>query len=161
MTRNSIVIGIDPGYDRVGWAIGYWQSARFQLIDAGCIQTSKKQHRFQRYTVIAKAVGELIERYQPSDAVLETLYFARNVSTALPVAEARGVILSALLRSGVSCHELTPNQVKLAVTGNGHADKVAMQKMVQLQLGDQLRQFTQPLLDDVVDAIGVAMSCRV
>lgn len=158
---NQIILGIDPGYDRFGWAIIYSQAGQLRLIDCGCIETDKKASRFGRYAHVQDFLTKIIEHYHPTVAGLEQLFFSRNVSTALPVAEIRGLAIAVLLRHQVEILEFNPGTVKSAVAGNGKADKAAMRKMVLIQLGNvdpAVRQRVETALDDTVDAIGVALT---
>lgn len=155
------ILGIDPGFDRVGWAVMKQVSGQTQLIDCGCIVTNRKLSRFQRYQEIEQQLTQIIQVYAPSVVGIEQLYAARNTTTVIPVAEARGIIIACLLRAALEIHELNPSTVKSAVTGHGRADKQAMKKMVLLQLGSiptQLRIKLDKTLDDTIDAIGIALT---
>lgn len=152
MKQTPLCIGIDPGYDRVGWAIGKISNP-LDVIEYGCIETDKKQSLFERYAQIGKVIKNLCEKHHPSEAAIETLYFSRNTSTALPVSEARGVIIGQLL-DNCKIFEYSPGTIKLAVTGSGRAPKTAIDKMVRMQLN--LRK--QPELDDTMDALAVLLT---
>jgi crossover junction endodeoxyribonuclease RuvC len=124
-----------------------------------CIQTSKDWSLTERYTEIDKQLSAIITKHTPSEAALESLFFFKNITTAMHVSEARGVILSSLLRHQVTCFEYTPLQVKQSVTGYGRADKSAVERMVEMQLGSQMKELKKPkLLDDTLDAIAVALT---
>lgn len=161
-TAPQVVIGIDPGYDRLGWAIVKSTSgAQWTLIDCGCIQTSKTMSRFDRYKQLENHLSQVLAHFKPSKAGIEQLFSARNTTTVIPVAEARGIILSCLFRQNVEIVELNPGTIKSAVTGNGRADKVAMRKMIMMQLTNispELRQKVDHSIDDTVDAIGAAVT---
>ena len=144
---NPLVLAIDPGYDRVGWAVGVKNKRKPQLVDLGLIQTSKTDNIFLRYQQIAKELRAITEKFQPKEVAIEKLYFAKNVKTAIKVAEARGVIINLLLKAGLPIFEYDPTQIKQTVTGNGHADKKAVAKMLKLQLGAD-----ENLNDDALDA---------
>ncbi len=162
MTHRSLpvtIIGIDPGYDRVGWCVGAALGSELKLIDVGCIETTKKLALTQRYQEIDQQLQEIVEKYTPTEAALESLFFAKNVTTAMHVSEARGVILSVFFRSQLSCYEYTPLQIKQSVTGYGRADKSAVERMVEMQLGSQLKQLNKPkLLDDALDAMAIVLT---
>lgn len=149
---QPICIGIDPGFDRVGWAVGTVGSS-VKVLAYGCIQTSEELSQTQRYLSIITQLKSIIEEHNPTEAALETLYFARNVSTALPVSEARGIILSQLIPT-CSIAEYAPGTIKLAVTGHGRATKSAVEKMVRLQL----KLHSKPELDDTMDALAVLLT---
>lgn len=150
--KQPICIGIDPGFDRVGWAVGSVGSS-VEVLAYGCIQTSKKLSQTQRYQSIMTQLSTVLSEHKPTEAALETLYFARNVSTALPVSEARGIILSQLIPT-CSIAEYAPGTIKLAVTGHGKATKAAVEKMVRLQL----KLHSKPELDDTMDALAVLLT---
>ena len=155
-TTPTIFMGIDPGFDRMGWAVGLWSGQKWQQLDYGCLITDPKATIFERYQQLQKDLGELVTEFKPQVAGVETLFFSTNRTTALRVSEARGVIIAELLRAGVQIEELHPNQIKLAVTGNGHADKTAVAKMVRLglQLGEQA------IIDDAMDALAGLITCQ-
>lgn len=158
---NEIVLGIDPGFDRFGWSIVLSKGAEQQLIDCGCIETDRKTSRFERYEHIQQFLTQIIQHYKPTAAGIEQLYFSKNVSTALPVAEIRGLAIATLLRFNIEIREFNPGTIKSAITGNGKADKEAMRKMVLLQLAnpDQaVKERIANALDDTIDAIGVALT---
>ncbi len=152
----TVFMGLDPGYDRIGWAIGSWAKTHWQELDYGCIITDPDQPIFDRFKQIQADVAEILTEFHPAVVGIETLFFSSNKTTALRVSEARGVILAELLRAGIEVRELNPNQIKLAVTGNGHADKTAVAKMVRLglQLGEQ------PIIDDAMDALAALLTCQ-
>lgn len=155
------IIGIDPGFDRIGWAVFHRQGATMHLIDCGCIQTTKQLSRLERYLELEQQLTQILDKHQPTTAGIEQLYAARNTTTVIAVAEARGIILSCLLKHTKQIHELNPSTVKSAVAGSGRADKVAMKKMVLLQLGKidpTLRTKVEKTLDDTIDAIGIALT---
>jgi crossover junction endodeoxyribonuclease RuvC len=153
-------LALDPGYDRLGWAIGDIKSGQVTLIACGCITTNKKANQAERYLSLDQQLSQLITTHQPTQAVIETLFFSSNKTTALKVAEARGVILSCLVRHHLTYTDINPMTVKVAVTGYGQADKAAVTKMVKLQLGSQLgSQLAQTkLLDDTLDALAMLLS---
>lgn len=149
------ILGLDPGYDRVGWAVGTAQGQKNTLLGYGCILTTKTKKIFERYKEIDQELSKIITQFNPTEAALETLFFARNTSTALSVSEARGVLLARCLQHNLSISEYKPSQVKLSVAGSGRADKTAVAKMVYL-LGHI--KATEKLLDDTTDAIAVFLT---
>jgi crossover junction endodeoxyribonuclease RuvC len=154
MSTNPIIIGIDPGYDRVGLAIGQKSGEKWQLLAYQCIQTDKKADLFKRYKEISDQLDVLLEKYQVQEAGIESLFWFKNQSTALDVSEARGVILSSLFRHSVKIAQYTPLQIKQSLTGYGRADKKAVEKMVRLELN-----LEGPVIDDTIDALAV-MICH-
>ena len=146
------VIAFDPGYDRLGWAVGKVISGKLQVTSYGCIRTDKNLKLFSRYEIIINELNKLIKKYQPTQAAIESLFFFSNQKTALKVAEVRGIIFSCLIQKNISIVEYTPLQIKQAVTGYGRADKKAVEKMVRLQL--QIPT-SEKLIDDTLDALGV------
>lgn len=149
-----IVLGIDPGYERLGWGILDKTAGKYVLIDCGIIQTEKKFKHAERLVQIHAQLSKVIDNYSPEVAVIESLFFATNAKTAIKVAEARGVIVLSCSEKKLEIRELTPLQIKSAVTGDGHADKKAVEKMVRLQL----KNLPSKLLDDTLDAIAAALS---
>jgi len=155
------ILGIDPGYDRLGWAIIEHSGSETQLIECGCIQTNKKADRFTRYQQLEAELELIVTQHQPMLASIEQLYAGQNTSTVIAVAEARGIVIGLLLRHQLSIRELNPSTVKLAVAGHGRADKAAMKKMIMLQIGKLSPRLQQKLateLDDTFDAIGLALT---
>jgi crossover junction endodeoxyribonuclease RuvC len=148
------LLGIDPGYDRVGWCIGTARGIDIQIVEYGCIQTTAKDDLVSRYQQIDQELAEIIQKYQPQEAAIESLFFSKNQKTAMHVSEARGVILSVIFRHNVGFAEYTPLQIKQAVTGFGKAEKSAVERMLRMQY--KLGQ--QKILDDAMDAIGVMVT---
>lgn len=152
-----ILLGIDPGYDRVGWAVGELLPAgKVHVLDFGCITTSAKDSLFDRYQVLLQELTRLLETHQPDETAIEMLYFSKNTTTALKVSEARGIIISACMQKASEIFEYNPMTIKQAVTGSGTADKRAVTKMVQLQM--QLPQKSQKILDDTMDALAILLT---
>lgn len=147
------ILGIDPGTARTGYAIV--DSVNHQLIvrDLGCITTEKHQTQAEKLVEISNSLTELLEMWKPQEVAIEKLFFAKNVTTAVTVAQARGVVLCAVEQRGLAHAEYTPKEIKLAVCGSGSADKKAVQKMVQLICN--LKSI--PQIDDAADAIAAAI----
>ncbi|HZZ98633.1 MAG TPA: crossover junction endodeoxyribonuclease RuvC [Candidatus Saccharimonadia bacterium] len=146
------ILGIDPGYDRVGWAVVAVDGQKLSVVKSGCI-VSESKNIFDRYMNIFHTLVNSVKELKPAECGIESLFFERNVSTAMRVSEARGVIIMALLQGGVSVHEYTPLQIKAAVTGNGRATKPEVERMVKLLT----KLEKMPKLDDEVDAIAAAI----
>lgn len=153
---NSVrVIGIDPGYERVGVAIVEKQNGKEILLFSDCIRTDKALPHAERLATIARALETIILKYEPTTLAAETLFFENNAKTAMRVAEARGVILTAGSLRDMKVCEYTPLQVKSAVTGDGRADKRQIMRMVSILI----KLPTKKMLDDEYDAIAVALTC--
>lgn len=149
---EPITLGIDPGTARLGYGIIAGNTTP-RALDYGIIETTAEAEMAERLRDIYAGMLELLDRYQPSVVAVEQLFFARNVTTALSVGQARGVVLLAAAQHGVKVTEYTPMQVKQAVVGYGKADKHQMQTMVRTILG--LRSMPKP--DDAADALAIAL----
>jgi crossover junction endodeoxyribonuclease RuvC len=149
------ILGIDPGLASVGYGIVESKGGRLRHIDHGCIETKKDQSTAERLCAIFDEINDLIRKWEPNTAGMESLYFWRNVSSALPVAEAKGVIRLAFARSGVDLVEYSPTAIKQAVSGSARAEKEQVQEMVRVLLGLKNR----PRPDHAADALAAAI-CR-
>ncbi len=148
-----IVIGIDPGLARVGYGV-LRKGERFPApLAFGCIETGGDRSPPERLLEIHARVSALLDEYDPAWVVLEKLFFSRNVTSAMRVSEARGVILLAAEQHGVGIAEYTPNQIKQAVTGSGRADKHQVQEMMRRLL--RLDEIPRP--DDAADGLAIAL----
>lgn len=150
------IIGIDPGLANAGWGILDVNGNRLTYVAHGSIKTEANIPTPIRLKEIYTNLQIITEKYKPDEAGMETLYFAKNVKSALPVAEARGVLTLGLVMSGLIVGEYTPLQIKQAVVGNGRADKNQVQQMVKLLLG--LEKIPKP--DHASDALAAAI-CHV
>lgn len=147
------VLGVDPGFDRLGLAIIEGDPSRPTHIWSDCVRPAKGADE-ARLAAVTEAVLTAITEYAPDALALETLYFSTNKKTAMAVAEARGAVLSAAGTRRVPVLEFSPAQVKLAVTGYGAADKKAIAQMLPklITLPPKKR------LDDEFDAIAIAIA---
>src|SRR3989339_921403 len=118
-----IILGIDPGFARMGWGVISKTGTKFSLVDYGCLETFKGINISDRLEMIFNGISKVINKYNPDLAGIETLFFNTNAKTAVKVGEARGAILVALKKSGVKICDVTPLQVKQAVAGYGRAEK--------------------------------------
>jgi crossover junction endodeoxyribonuclease RuvC len=150
MTR---VIGIDPGLANTGWGVLEADGSRLSHIDHGTVSTSSETEEQQRLLAIYTAVQRLIRTYKPHLLGIEALYFAKNRRSAIPVAQARGVVLVASAQEGVVTRSHTPQDIKQALTGNGRAEKHQVQEMVRVLLG--LPEIPSP--DHAADALAAAI----
>ena len=147
------ILGIDPGIGRMGYAVVVVQGAALRLVVCDVVTTPATLAYPQRLLQVYDHLSALIAQYTPQEAAIESLFFGHNVSTAMPVAQARGVALLALVQQGVSIAEYTPNEVKLAVTGYGSAKKAQVGEMVRRLL----HLSSIPHLDDAADAAAIAI----
>ena len=147
------IIGIDPGTARTGYAIIEIHGRNSNVLDLGCITTKKTATQAEKLLEIACNIEELIEKWHPDQAAIERLFFSQNVTTAVTVAQARGVILETIARRGIIHAEYLPREIKLSVCGTGAADKKSVQKMVQIICNLKAK----PQIDDAADAIAVAL----
>lgn len=147
------ILGIDPGFGIVGYSVIEYNDNSFQLIKAAAIQTKPNSDFNKRLCTIYEELDKVIKEYNPTEAAVETIYFNKNTKTAIAVAEARGVILLKLKQANVNIGEYTPLQVKQAVTGYGRAEKKQVEEMTQRLLNLK----TMPKLDDVTDAMAIAV----
>lgn len=145
------VLGIDPGYNIVGF--GVVESNGNKVIDYGVITTPKEMPMSERLLIIYKAMQEIVENFKPDQVAFEELFFNHNQTTAVPVAQARGVAVLACKQWTENLYEYTPLQIKQALTGIGRAEKKQVQFMVKSILG--LDSIPKP--DDAADALAVAL----
>lgn len=153
MANERIVLGIDPGLATVGFGLVRFRDNRPELIDFGTITTSPDLDFSERLLIIQRDLDELLKRYAPTEAYVEELFFSSNTKTAMSVAHARGVIMTSLTSFGLKPKGLTPNQVKLSVTGDGSADKKQVQSMLKIHFG--LTEIPRP--DDAADALAIGL----
>ena len=147
------ILGIDPGLAIVGYCILDANDNNYNLITSGSVQTQKNMTDSYRLLEIFNDLSEIINTYKPDVASIEKLYYFRNQTTIIPVAEARGVIMSALEKFKIPIFEYTPMEVKQVLTGFGRADKKEVEKMVKIILQSDVL----PKLDDTIDSIAIAI----
>ena len=148
-----IIFGLDPGYAIVGYGIIEYKANKFRVIDYGAITTSKDDDLNDRLLQIYNQLTVLIDTYKPDALSIEQLFFNTNSTTAIGVAQARGICVLAAKQHNMSIAEYTPLQVKQAVTGYGKAVKKQVQEMTRMLLN--LREVPKP--DDTADALAVAI----
>jgi crossover junction endodeoxyribonuclease RuvC len=148
------VLGIDPGFGRMGWAVLEGNKAKQVLVECGCLETSPDDSLNVRLEEIYDHVSELIKKYKTDEAAVEDIFYFKNQKTVIGVGQARGVILLAIVKNKVKCFNYTPLQIKRAITGYGQADKRQMQFMVRSLLGLK----TKVKSDDAADAIAVGLT---
>ena len=147
------IMGIDPGMAIVGYGLVEFDGEECTLLHSGSIQTDKTKHEAARLLEIYNDMETLVQMYKPDAASIEKLFFFKNQTTVMPVAHARGVILTVLEKYGIPIFEYTPMEVKQVLTGYGRADKKEVEQMVKYTLGTE----ELPKLDDTVDAIAIAI----
>lgn len=148
-----IILGIDPGYATVGYGVVKVQNSRYQSLEHGAVVTKAEEEFGRRLEIIYERIGEILANWKPDSVSIEKLFFTNNKTTAIGVAEARGVILLAAQKAGVAVYEYTPMQVKQAVTGYGQAKKPQVMEMTRRLLC--LAQVPKP--DDTADALAMAI----
>ena len=147
------ILGIDPGLGIVGYSLIEYNGETPVLLHSGSVQTQNGARESYRLAEIFDDMTSIVEKYKPDCAAVEKLFFFRNRTTVMPVAHARGVILTVLEKHGVPIYEYTPMEVKQVLTGYGRAEKKEVEQMVKLTLGVE----TLPKLDDTVDSIAIAI----
>jgi len=149
-----LALGLDPGTATTGYGlVRLLEDGGLQAVDYGVIETSKDTPAPQRLSQLYQRLNNILRLHRPETCAVEKLFFQKNISTAMAVGQARGVLLLALSEAGLAVAEYTPNEVKQAVTGYGSADKRQVQEMVRVQLAlDGL-----PKPDDAADALAIAI----
>ena len=152
----SVVLGIDPGLAATGYGVLAVYGSRIRMLTAGVIRTPAGTEHGRRLLALSESLQAVVTEHRPAEAAIEELFFSKNVRTALPVAQARGVIILVLAQSGVPCSEYSPGAVKLAVAGHSRAPKEQIIRSVRLVLG----LGGEPSSDHSADALAVAL-CHV
>ena len=148
------ILGIDPGTGIVGFGVIDSDGRKHTMVDAGVIRTPAHQRLELRLKTIFDGITEIIIANKPKVMVIEKLFFARNVTTAMSVSHARGVIMLAGVQAGLEIVEFTPLQIKSALTGYGRAEKAQITEMVRVLLNLK----TNPKPDDCADALAAALT---
>ena len=146
------VLGVDPGFDRVGVAI----LAENKVIFSDCIETNRKLPHEERLFEIGGKVRKIIKKWRPSTLAIESLFFNQNITNALKVSEARGVIIYEAMQARLKIFEYSPQAIKIAVTGYGKADKRQITTMVKKLVN--LEEKLSKRLDDEIDAIALCIT---
>ena len=147
------ILGIDPGYAIVGWGIVDFHGGRFTTVAYGAVTTPAGQEFPKRLETIHSDLNQLIDKYKPDELSIEKLFFNTNSTTAIDVAQARGVIVLTAEKDGLEINEYTPLQVKQSVVGYGRAEKMQVMQMTKSLLG--LEKIPRP--DDAADALALAI----
>jgi crossover junction endodeoxyribonuclease RuvC len=149
-----IVVGIDPGLARVGYGVLKKAGNKTEYLSHGCITTDSGAASHEaRLKKIYEEITDLFHCREPRCAAVEKLFFTKNITSAMGVAEVRGVILLACAENAIPVYEYTPNQVKQAVTGSGKADKKQVQEMIKRLL----HLDAVPTPDDAADGLSIAL----
>lgn len=148
-----IILGIDPGTVRIGYGFIEKRGGKLIHLESGLIKLAGDSH-LDRLVSLEKNLDVLLQRFQPDKTGIEKLFFVKNRKTAFSVAEARGIILKLIAEKTITLKEVTPREVKLAVTGDGGASKQAVARMVRFFLSLN----SDRLIDDVTDALAVAIA---
>lgn len=151
-----VILGVDPGTAATGYGVIKKVKNRLEYMDYGVIQTSPSSLMPKRLLILSEGLNKLIKRHRPEIMAVENVYFFKNLKTAFPVSQAKGVILLAAAKNNIKVLEITPLQVKMGVVGYGRADKKQVQKMVQVLLN--LKEIPKP--DDAADALAIAVCCH-
>lgn len=147
------ILGIDPGSGIIGFGL-VQKGSKPKMLDAGVVRTTIGDADANRLVELYESMKELINELKPDVAAVEKLFFVQNVTTGMKVSQARGVILLAIAEAKIPIYEYSPNEIKMAMTGYGHAKKAQIQEMVRGQLG--LKKKPSP--DDAADALAVALT---
>ena len=155
-----IILGIDPGTATTGFGVLKTESKKVKLkvLDYGCIITSPDSSPGDRLKKINNELNKLIKKYRPKIMAVESLYFFKNLKTAMPVSQAKGVILLTAAKKKIPVYEFTPLQVKMTMTGYGRAEKKQVQEMVKTLLNlEKKPKDINKRKDDATDALGIAL----
>lgn len=155
-TQSNTILAIDPGFDRVGIAVLSPEGRGQKLLHSECLETKKSLPREARLFSLGLRIKEVIALWQPTELAIEKLFFNQNTSSALGVAEARGIIIFQAMEAGMTVHEYSPQDVKIAVTSYGKADKSQMEFMTRKLV--KIEDSKKKKLDDELDAIAVGIT---
>jgi crossover junction endodeoxyribonuclease RuvC len=151
----ALVLGIDPGTATTGYGlVRERQDGSLEMVAYGTIQTPAGEAAHKRLLMLHEQIKEILLLHQPDSCAVEKLFFQRNISTAMAVGQARGVVMLAIAKAGLEVFEYTPNEVKQAVAGYGSAQKRQVQEMVRTLL--MMEELPKP--DDAADALAVAIT---
>ena len=158
-TNTTRVIAIDPGYERIGIAVVEKKSREKEvLLFSECFKTSAKLSHDKRLALLGGEIARVIAQYSPTDMAIEELFFNENTTTALKVAEARGVVVYEAANAALEIYEYTPQEIKMAVTGYGRSDKSQVTSMVQKLISIPTKNNSKKIIDDEFDAIAIGLT---
>ncbi len=147
------ILGIDPGFERCGFALLEKNKQKISIENFGVIRTKSQTNFTDRLHEIGRDFIQILEKHKPEIIAIEDLFFAKNVTTGIKVAEVRGMILYLASEAGCIIYEPKPVEIKKTFTGNGQATKSEMYKMTQLLFS---LKSSEKILDDAIDAIAIA-----
>ena len=151
------ILGVDPGYGRCGIAlVAHESGTNDRVLESHCIETSGELEFAARLHCVVQEFREWIKKHKPDLCAMERLYMTKNQKTAMQVAEVRGALLLAAYEHNLPVHELGPNEVKVAITGNGRANKEQVSTMID-RMG-LLQGKKTPVFDDEYDAVAIAIT---
>ncbi len=149
-----IILGLDPGLATMGFGVvEKLKNDDTVALDYGVVNTPKNESLPVRLAMLEEGINRILEKYKPEEIAVEELFFSKNITTGIPVAHARGVMLLTCIKYCGRLYEYTPNQIKQSLTGYGKADKVQMMHVVTSLL--HLNKIPRP--DDAADALAVAL----
>ena len=149
-----IILGLDPGLATMGYGlVEKLKNDDTKVIDYGVVLTPKDESLPVRLAMLEEGINKILDKYKPDEIAVEELFFSKNITTGIPVAHARGVMLLTCIKYCGKLYEYTPNQIKQSLTGYGRADKMQMQRVVTSLL--HLTKIPRP--DDAADALAVAL----
>lgn len=153
MANDRTILGIDPGLAHTGWGLVAQAGSRLSCVAYGCVTTSGGSPMGERLLKIHDQISAVIERFHPTCVGIETVWFGANITAAIATGQARGAALVACAAAGLEVGEYSPNQIKLSVVGEGHADKAQIQYMVRRILALD----SDPRPDHAADALAAAI----
>ena len=149
-----IILGLDPGLATMGYGVIEKQKNDNNVaVDYGVVLTPKNESLPVRLAMLEEGANKILNKYKPDEIAVEELFFVKNITTGIPVAHPRGVMLLTCIKYCGKLYEYTPNQIKMSLTGYGRADKIQMQQVVTSLL--HLKKVPRP--DDAADALAVAL----
>ena len=148
------ILGIDPGYERLGIAVLEKKSGKERVLFSACFKTSPKLEFPERLNLVGEEIERIIQKYKPEVLAIETLFLNTNQKTAMRVAEVRGVALNEAVKRNLKVFEASPPQIKVAIAGYGRADKQQIKKMVKMLVNIEVGRES----DDELDAIAIALT---
>jgi crossover junction endodeoxyribonuclease RuvC len=153
-TQPKIILAVDPGFDRVGVSVMTLHAGEPVVLFSECIQTKARDTKDKRLQALGARVKAVIRKWKPKELAIENLFFNTNITSAIGVAEARGVVIYEGSSAGLTLYEYAPQSIKVAVTGYGKATKGQVLLMVKklVDLGDEKR------VDDEIDAIALGIT---
>jgi len=154
--QSKKILAVDPGFDRIGLAIMKLEKDRPKILFSQCFKTDSKKARAERLLAIGQEIKSVIKKWQPETLAIETLFFNTNITSAIGVAEARGVIVYEATDAGLKMFEYSPQAIKIAVTSHGQASKTQVASMVKKLVTLPERPLKR--LDDEIDAIALGIT---